>query len=103
MKTFKKRYHSDKEFRERHIKNVTEYNKTKKGKENQRKAREKLKEKGYFKAYMKEKREEAKKKGICVICFKNKPEKGKLSCPDCLYKMRKISKKRRERLKNHQK
>lgn len=79
-----KKYRTAERYRARIIRNQKRYNKTKKGKESNRKARKKFVKKGYYVKYMKKKRRKARKEGICLRCFKREVVKDLTICRECM-------------------
>jgi hypothetical protein len=66
-----KRYYSDKAYRQRILDSVKKYRQTKKGKENDRKTRERFQRLNptYIRDYLKNRRKIARNTGFCVRCF----------------------------------
>jgi hypothetical protein len=52
----------------------------------------------YIENYMKSARQKAKENGICIHCFRNRPNVGYVQCSDCLRKQRAYHWKRRRGL-----
>lgn len=93
-----KRYNTDKEYREKIIKAVLNYQRSKKGQIKIKKYKKTFLEKypNYYKDYAKRYREEAKLNGVCNTCFKNKVSENYYTCQECREKHAKIKKEQRE-------
>lgn len=94
---YKKRYQEDKEFREMVKGYIMKYQKTEKGKDTARRAREKRKRRypDYMGDYCRKRRENAIKNGICTYCYKRKAKEGKKQCSVCCKLKNKYARKKK--------